>query len=118
MSLLAHNAAEYIKQLHNSAWSRWCDNIEYNIYLLYYSLIDTLELEEMGVNESILIGLHEEVIEMMESESTSAVLSFCTCSARSTCQTRRCPCKASGHGCHPTRCKCSQRRCNNQMVEV
>ena len=106
--------------LHKGLYSAWCDEID---ACTCCSLTDTLELEEVGVNESVLIGLHEEVLEMMETESTSdsagtTVLPFCTCSARSTCQTRRCPCKASSHGCHPTRCKCSQRRCKNQMAEV
>ena len=96
-----------------------------NVPVLGCSLTDTLELEDMGMNESLVIGLHEEVLEMMDTECNSesaatgtTLLPFCTCSSRSTCQTRRCPCKASSHGCHPTRCKCSQQRCKNQMVEV
>lgn len=89
------------------------------------SLADTADLEEMGMNESVVIGVHEEVVEMMETDSPSSsaveratVMPFCTCSARSTCKTNRCPCKASNHGCHSTRCKCNPRRCKNQMAEV
>ena len=86
------------------------------------SLADTADLEEMGMNESVVVGLHEEVVEMMETNLPSVeratVMPFCTCSARSTCKTNRCPCKVSSRGCHSSRCKCNPRRCKNQMAEI
>ena len=76
----------------------------------------------MAVNEYVVIGLHE-VLKMMETESTpdsaiATLLPFCTCTARSTCQTCRCLCKAGSHGYHPSRYKCNQHRRKNQMAEV
>ena len=42
---------------------------------------DTLKWEEMGVNKSVIIGLHDEVLEMMETElpSDSAVSTLLPC---------------------------------------
>ena len=37
-----------------------------NVPVLGCSLTETLELEDMGMNESLVIGLHEEVLEMMD----------------------------------------------------
>ena len=85
---------------------------------------ETGDLEQLGVNESVVIGRHEEVVEMIETEGAAAnlteitVMPCCTCSLRSTCKTARCSCFASKHGCHSTRCKCNSKKCKNQMEKV
>ena len=45
---------------------------------------------ELDINESVVIGLHDEVVEMMDTSvaaniTRETVKSYCTCSVRSTC---------------------------------
>ena len=87
-----------------------------------HRMLDLSAVEEMGQNESILISVHEEVVEMVEEAPTistshaSSTLPFCKCSVAY--KTSRCPCKAGGYGCHPSWCKCRTSKCTNKMKEV
>ena len=84
---------------------------------------EIVELEDIGVNESVVNGLHEEVVELMEATTApvtmhGTIMPYCTCGVKSTCQTARCPCKASQCGCNATRCKCNGRISKNQMEKA
>ena len=90
---------------------------------MYRTANDTGEIEELGVNESVVIDMHEEVVEMMETVTqgstiniTGTVMPYCSC--KGACKTSRCKCRASKFGCHSSQCRCNSMKCKNQMQEV